>query len=92
MTKQIDIKQLIPFMKDGWVAMDNDGDWYWHEEEPFTEYEEELNRGCWYNDGQFHSLKAFNIAPVEDWTKSLIRIDESQNNLCITDELENKDE
>ena len=25
----INIQDLIPFMKEGWVAMDKNGDWYW---------------------------------------------------------------
>lgn len=83
MTKQIDVKGLIPFMKDGWVAMEEDERWFWYDEMPFIEDE------MWVFEGSScASLGAFNITPVEDWTKSLIRIDESQNNLCTTDELE----
>lgn len=34
MTKQIDINEIIPFMKDGWVAMDRDGKWLYFEKKP----------------------------------------------------------
>ena len=30
MTKQIKIEELIPFMKKGWVACNNDGTWWWY--------------------------------------------------------------
>ena len=80
MTKQIDIQELIPYLKEGWVTMDSDGVWYWHEEEPYIEGD------FWLNDEQLRNFDCFNIAPVSDWTKSLIQINESQNNLCTTDE------
>ena len=31
----INIQDIIPFMKDGWVAMDSDNEWYWYEDKPF---------------------------------------------------------
>ena len=73
MTKQIDIKKLIPFMKDGWVAMEEDGEWYWYDEIPFIE------DGIWVFEGSScASLGAFNIAPSEDWTKSLIKVENKE--------------
>lgn len=100
MTKQIDIKELIPYLRYGYVAMDEDGSWCWYENEP------DMRKDYWvcgnHSDDVCHLS---NIKPVNDWTKSLIRINESQNNLCITDDtphtestvlfldlLENKDE
>lgn len=67
--KQIDIQKLIRLMEDGYVAMDKDGVWYWHEEEPYIE------ENYWINDGQLTNLECFNIAPVSDWTKSLIKVE-----------------
>ena len=73
MTKQIDIQELIPFMKDGWVAMDEIKSWIWFEKKP------RLVDGStiWLNSvqgGSFNSLDGFNIKPVSDWTKSLIKV------------------
>jgi hypothetical protein len=88
--KQIDIKELIHFMRDGWVAMDKDGDWYWFEEEPHYNIEEEVwMLHCCQNPRHEEiclPVCMSTIKPVSNWTKSLIRIDESQNNFCITDE------
>lgn len=69
MTKQIDILEIMPFMKDGWVAMDKSGTWYWYDEEPYIE------NGAWLNDGILSNLECFNIAPVSDWTKLLIKVE-----------------
>lgn len=30
----IDIQDIIPFMKKGWVAMDKNKCWYWHRRKP----------------------------------------------------------
>lgn len=77
--KQIDIQELIPFMKKGWVAMDKDGYWYWFEEEPHCDIEEEI----W----MLHCCQSpiheeiclpvcmSTIKPVKDWTKSLIKVE-----------------
>lgn len=75
MTKQIDIKELIPFMKDGWVAMDKSGEWAWWEKKPAKDkyvdmwVKREASAGAW----MFLNIM-FNIKPVSDWTKSLIKI------------------
>lgn len=31
----INIQDIIPFMKKGWVAMDKSGQWWWYNEKPF---------------------------------------------------------
>jgi hypothetical protein len=83
--KQIDIKELIPFMKDGWVAMDKDGRWFWYIRKPNLL---KIN-GIWKTISTSTcelTIEAFDIAPANDWTKSLICINELQNNLCTTDE------
>lgn len=73
MTKQIKIEELIPFMNEGWVACDKDGKWSWYSAKPKLEIHFEI----W----DFYGVKyeeisnVFNIAPAEDWTKSLIKIE-----------------
>lgn len=72
--KQIDIKELIPYLKDGWVAMDRDGTWWLYNEKPemmcifgtTTPY-------GWCFIRKRTALS--NIAPVSDWTKSLIKVE-----------------
>ena len=49
------------------VAMDSDNEWYWHEQIPMK------NQVGW--DSQFcDNLIMFDIAPVDDWEKSLIKV------------------
>lgn len=73
MTKQLKIQDLIPFMEKGWVAMDKDGYWMWFQSKPKINVEDEEWDGTSLN---LAGLGAFNIAPVEDWTKSLIEVGE----------------
>ena len=71
----IKIEQLIPFMKKGWVAMDSNGEWFWFDRKPFVG--EVLwnpnEKSDWHGE---ESLQAFDIAPADDWTKSLIKINQ----------------
>lgn len=69
MTKQIKIEELIPFMNEGWVAMDEDGGWSWFSEEP------QINDILWTAEEEVALVEIFDIAPAEDWTKSLIKIE-----------------
>lgn len=73
----IDIQNIIPFMKDGWVAMDESGVWNWWECKPKIEH----NSDWWWTEkGELCCLSdAFDIAPVDDWTKSLIKVGGSEN-------------
>ena len=67
----IKIEQLIPFMCDGdYVAMQPNGNWYVYGSEP------QLTIGGWvaHSNTTCCSSDAFYIAPVEDWTKSLIKV------------------
>jgi hypothetical protein len=76
MTKQIDIKELIPFMRKGYVTMDKSGEWVWWEKKPVKDkyadiwVKRKALVGAWVF---LNSL--FNIAPVSDWTKSLIKVE-----------------
>lgn len=62
----IDIEVLKPFLKKGWVAMDEDGSWCWYEEKP------QLHRDLWNNNSYYIFLSCFNIKPVENWETSLM--------------------
>lgn len=64
--ESIDIKVLLPLVKKGYVAMDEDERWYWHKDKP-TLYEDE---GTWRDAKVCYSLFAFNIKPAEDWRES----------------------
>lgn len=67
----INIQDIIPFMKPGWVAMDMNGTWWWRTKKP------RRFRNQWSSDDfddLEYSLNAFNIAPADDWTKSLIKV------------------
>ena len=64
----INIQDIIPFMKKGWVAMDEDGCWWWHSKKPRRFWNQ------WDNNVRACKLGAFDIAPADDWTQSLIKI------------------
>lgn len=67
----INILDIIPFMRKGWVAMDKGGMWKWYGKKP----EMHNKWDCWQGEeDQF--LLPFDIAPVDDWTKSLIKVGE----------------
>ena len=72
----INIQDIIPFMKDGWVAMDKDGEWWWYNIEP---HPKDYQWGTQYDKkslvGQIDN-NCFDIAPADDWTKSLIKVGE----------------
>ena len=73
MSKQIKIEELIPFMKKGWVACDEYGAWWWYSVKPKLE----IWKGYWDRGKYCEEIPDIfiNIAPAEDWTKSLIKIE-----------------
>ena len=74
----INIQDIIPFIKDGWISMDKNGEWWWYPKEPYTED----NEGAWFfidiSENSKSSVKLNNmfgdIAPVDYWKKSLIKV------------------
>ena len=61
----IDITVLLPLLKKGWVAMNEDGTWYWYEKKP------KIHQDLWKNDSIYIFLSCFNIKPAENWEESL---------------------
>ena len=77
MTKQIDIKELIPYMNEGWVACAKEGDWCWYPSKPKRnsfDWNIVWDDGIVDNYGAVYLSNLFNIAPAEDWTKSLMKV------------------
>lgn len=74
----INIQDIIPFIKDGWIAMDKSGEWWWYPKKPFI-YN---NENEWFFDDKTEHAKSAvklsnlfgNFAPADDWTKSLIKV------------------
>ena len=66
----IDIEELIPLLKKGYVAMDCDGEWYWHTKNPI------LYTGVWFHTGKKINLcDCFNIKPFDGrWQNSLRKV------------------
>lgn len=64
--EQIDIKVLLPLLKNGWVAMDKNGSWCWYEVKP------KHGSDVWTAEKPASYLTAFNIKPAEDWRESLM--------------------
>lgn len=72
MTKQIDIQELIPYLKRGYVSMDKDGTWLYCKNKPKKEDQWWIPQNCW-----FICLDTmFDIKEVQDWEKSLIKVGE----------------
>lgn len=75
--KQITIYEFLEknkgVIKDGWVAMDKDGDWYWYDTKPYLDDNE------WWNNVSYSDLYGFNIAPFDgDWKDSLIKVEHKE--------------
>lgn len=72
--KQITIYDLLPLLRKGWVAMDEDNSWWWFETKPTIEGNE------WWNvAGILIELSRFNIAPFDgDWKDSLIKVEHKE--------------
>lgn len=72
---QIKITDITPLLKEGYVAMDKCGEWYWYNKEPYIEgsvwQRTDIESAC-------ESFKDFgclqDIEPAEDWKQSLIII------------------
>ncbi|MBQ9236267.1 MAG: hypothetical protein IJ184_07395 [Alphaproteobacteria bacterium] len=71
----IKIEQLIPLLKKGWVAMDSNGAWLYFFSKPVKD---KKTRQWGFHKHGIHKLEvlsvAFDIAPADDWTKSLIKV------------------
>lgn len=61
-------------MKKGWVAMDSNGEWWWFPIEPFMRNQEWIFRGKTEEEGVYLSGVFNDIAPADDWKKSLIEV------------------
>lgn len=70
----INIQDIIPFMKKGFVFMERDGIWLYNQTEPEIITNPVTYHKCW-NRG-FRLDAFFDIAPADDWTKSLIKVGE----------------
>lgn len=69
----INIQDIIPFMKKGWVAMDAKGIWVWYSHKPVISKQRKL---FLVTQGTMAPLDCFDIATVNDWKDSLIRVGE----------------
>ena len=64
-------EKVAPYMRKGWVAMDQDCVYFYYNTKPMINIEKEE----WDYDDTCSDLSyMFNIEPVVDWTKSLIEI------------------
>lgn len=72
----IKIEDLIPLLKEGWVAMDECGLYVWYDKKPVIS----KRRGLFMVTGlTVCPLDAFDITPADDWTKSLIKIERKKD-------------
>lgn len=78
--KQMTIYDLLPLLKSGWVAMDDDGTWCWFSEEPYK-----VTKSWWPEEDTTYFIlaKVFNIAPFDgDWKDSLIKVEHKCTSKC----------
>ena len=68
------IQDIIPFMKDGWVAMDSNCEWGWYDKKPVID--KEILQWSLNDEGESYEMLniPFDIAPADDWTKSLLKV------------------
>ena len=71
----INIKN-IKNIKKGWAAMDASNKWWWYSKKPMKYID--LLQWLPANNDDFYCCinNVFDIAPVDDWTKSLIKVGE----------------
>ena len=85
MTKQIDIKEFIPFLNKGWVACDKSGDWVWFSNKPIMIINDRFEcLNCWMPNTTLKNSKMQHISyrnemfrkikKPKDWTKSLMKV------------------
>lgn len=68
--KQIQIYDLLPLLRPGFVAMDEDGVWFWFETKPVPY---DYYWRCLTPSDDCAFLTCFNIAPYDgDWKDSLM--------------------
>jgi hypothetical protein len=77
MVKRTNIEEITHLLRPGYVAMNRGQNWYWFARKPkIMKYAPE--RWTMVRESPYNrlSLAMFSIKPVEDWTKSLIEIEE----------------
>lgn len=68
----INIQDIIPFMKKGYVYCEQCGEWF------YVQYKPRLGRYGWcptHYEFPVNLSSSFNIEPIEDYTNSLIKVD-----------------
>lgn len=73
MTIEEFMRDIAPKMNKGWVAMDEDKDWFWYSEEPVKYWFEGYWNAC-IDTPVFRLNDIFDIASVDDWTQSLRKV------------------
>lgn len=67
----INIQDIIHWLNSGYVAMDENKIWIWYSRKPVISKRRKI---FLISRGTMTPLNCFNIAPADDWTKSLIKV------------------
>lgn len=71
------MRDIAPKMRDGYIAMDKNGDWRWFIRKPYIPASIPFPN-CWFmrrpSPYNIKPLGMFIIALVEDWTQSLRKV------------------
>lgn len=79
MNKQIEIYEIIPFLKNGWVACDRQGRWFWFSSKPIFDILTGLLFHYNKKGKQILLSDCFDIIPEKDWFRSCIKIERIGN-------------
>lgn len=66
-------KNIVPHMKKGYVAMDQDRKYWWYRRKP-RKLKYHWNVKTFTGNDLCYLQKIFKIEPVEDWTQSLFKV------------------
>lgn len=64
-------RNVAPYMRHGWIAMDEDEEWFWYEDKPREVGDKWLGDGYILLTGL---LEFFEVKPLTDWTQSCFEV------------------
>ena len=77
--KQITIYDLIPLLKDGYVAMDENGNWWWYKLKPRAYKRRKGWKAVTGQNMRLNTLEMKDIVPFDgDWKDSLIKVEHKE--------------
>ena len=77
--KQITIYDLLPLLKKGYVAMDNNGNWWWYKSKPRVSKRYKSWKAVNGQNMKLNTFEKKDISPFDgDWKDSLIKVEHKE--------------